>query len=162
MGTVEIEIDDLTNRQLHLLLVDLLVEQAAHNNRLEVFMSSLTESVSAMQAAVDNIAVRFASQNQVLTDALENAQTALADSEIEEGEAKTALEEALAEAQSAADSINADVTELNSIGAAPDVPVEPVPVEELPPPPSEEPPPPAEGGPPQEIPPNEGNAVTPG
>ena len=122
---VSVPQDQLTARQL------LLYRVIPTLNRLDKFMADLTSSVAGLQAAVDNIAVRFASQIVPLQEALAAAQAA-------NDETNAELTQALADASAAADSINSEVAELNAIGAAPEVPVETVPVEELPPPPSEE------------------------
>lgn len=128
---VPVPLDQLTDRQMtrhHLLLLE---RQQATLDRLDAFMADLTASVSALQGAVDTMAQRFNAQNQVLTEALDEA-LAAADS------SNTALADALAKAQAAAAQIDAEVAELNGIGAAPEEPVEDVPVEDLPSPPSEE------------------------
>ena len=122
---VTIPLDQLTDRQLHLHHIGLLSRQAALLDRLDAFMADLTQSVAALQSAVDTMAVRFASQNGVLTEALAAAQAAA-------DQANTELIEALNTAQQAAAQIDAEVAELNSIGARPEEPVEPVPVDELP------------------------------
>lgn len=134
---VPVPLDRLTNRQLHLYLVHLLQQQQEILNRLDGFMTDLTQSVGDLQAAVDNMAVRFASQLQPLQQALADAQAQVATLQLEDQAQVQALNDALANASSAADAIQAEVAELNGIGAEPSVPVEPVPVEELPPPPSE-------------------------
>ena len=136
---VNIALADLTNRQLKLHLIKLLEDQVKTNRRLEQFMSNLSSSVEDMQTAVDTMAVRFASQMGPLTESLAAAQAALADLQVSSDADKAALQAALNEMETAAASINSDVAELNAIGAAPDVPVEPVPVEEMPAPPSESP-----------------------
>lgn len=138
MGTVPVELDQLTDRQLHLYLITLLGDQHAILQRLDVFMADLTSSVSALQTAVDSVAVRFASQLVPLTEALTQAQSALdALQDVSEAD-KAALADALSQIDTAAQAIDAEVAELNSLGAEPTVPVEPVPVEEMPAPPSEE------------------------
>jgi chromosome segregation ATPase len=131
---VQIALKDLSPRQLKLHLVGLLDKQGHVLKRIEKFMSDLTTSVSDLQAAVDSVAVRWASQMAPLTEALAAAQAA-------NDETNAELTEALASAQAAADSVSAEVAELNALGAEPEVPVEVVPVEELPAPPSEDQPP---------------------
>lgn len=135
---VDVPLEQLTDRQLHIHHIELFQQQVGVLTRLEKFMSDLTTSVASLQGAVDNMAVRFASQIVPLTEALAQAQSDLDAAEGLNEETTAALQDSLNNAQAAADAINAEVAELNSIGAAPDVPVEPVPVEELPAPPSEE------------------------
>ena len=136
--SIPVELSDLTDRQVHLHLIGLLSRHADVLDRLDTFMADLTGSVSALQGAVDSVALRWASQMVPLTDALRAAQEAAAAAEISNAEQQAALDSALAEAQTAADAIQSEVDELNALGAEPDAPVEPVPVDELPPPPSEE------------------------
>lgn len=135
---VSVPLDQLTTRQLLINLTRLMQKQQATLNRLDAFMADLTSSVADLQAAVDNMAVRFASQLQPLQQALADAQAQVATLELEDQAQQEALNTALQNAADAAEAIQNEVTELNSIGAAPDQPVQPVPVEELPPPPSQE------------------------
>ena len=132
MEEVPVPLNELTDRQLHLHLVSLYTKHARVLERLESFMANLTESVAALQGAVDNVAIRLATRVATLSDAVAAAVAAGAADE-------AALQEALTEAQAAADAINAEIAELNSLGAEPDVPVAPVTDDEdLPPAPSDE------------------------
>lgn len=140
MQSVQLPLDQLTNRQLHLHLIDLLETQAHHNQRMEQFMSQLDQSVEGLQTAIDDLTVRLASQNAALTQAVSDANAALAVMTAEDVSDQAALDQALLDLQAALDNaaaasaaIDGDVTALNAIGAAPEVPVEPVPVDELPP-----------------------------
>lgn len=136
MTSISVKLEELTDRQLRLHLIFLLTEQHVILYRLDKHMSDLTQSVADLQGAVDTMAIRFASQVTPLTEALNLAQEALADLTVEDEATKQKLADALSEAASAASSIESEITELNSIGAEPTVPVEPVPVEEMPEPPS--------------------------
>ena len=129
---VSLPLDQLTDRQLTLFHISLLDEQVQTLRRLDYFMSDLASSVASLQAAVDTMAVRFNAQNQVLTDALANATQQLEALQIDDDAAKQSLADALAAASAAAEEIDSNVAELNSIGAEPSTPVENVPVEELP------------------------------
>ena len=111
---VSLPLDQLTTRQLVLYLIDTLEKQ----------MADLDKSVSDLEAAVDNINVRFAGELQTLQTALAEAHQALADEELDDAAKDQALEEALAQADSAAQRIRSQVDELNSIGADPSTPVD--------------------------------------
>lgn len=96
-------------------------------------MADLNQSVADLEVAVDAINVRFATELQNLTNALAAANQALADEALDDVAREAALAESLAAADAAAVAIDAQVAELNAIGAAPEVPVEPEPpVEETP------------------------------
>lgn len=97
-------------------------------------MADLTQSVSDLQQAVDNIHGRFAEKVQELQDALSAANQALADEELDDAAKDSALSDALQQADTAASAIGAQVERLNSIGQGQD-------------PGPEEPEVPAEGGP---------------
>lgn len=86
-------------------------------------MSNLTESVASLQTAVDDVAVRFNDQLTPLQQALSDAQAALEAAHIEDEAQNQAIADALAAADAAASEINNQVTELNALGANPDVPV---------------------------------------
>ena len=133
MDPVLIDVDKLSSRQLHHVVITMLETQALTLQRLDTFMTDLTASVASLQTAVDGVAVRFASQLVPLTEALATAQSALDALQVQDDADKAALAAALADASTAADSINSDVSQLNALGADPSAPVEPVPVEELPP-----------------------------
>ena len=100
-------------------------------------MADLTSSVADLQAAVDAVAVRFASQIAPLQEALTDAQQKISEMELEDTEQVAALNEALASASAAAEQIGEEVRQLNAIGAEPETPVEPVDPEEVPDPPTD-------------------------
>jgi peptidoglycan hydrolase CwlO-like protein len=114
---VSLPLDQLTTRQLVLYLIDTLEKQ----------MSDLNQSVADLEAAVDSINVRFATELQTLQHALDAANEALAAEELDDAAKDAALQEALGEASAAALSIANQVAELNAIGAEPTTPVEPDP-----------------------------------
>jgi peptidoglycan hydrolase CwlO-like protein len=114
---VSLPLDQLTTRQLVLYLIDTLEKQ----------MADLNQSVAELEAAVDAINVRFATELQNLQHALDAANEALAAEELDDAAKDAALQEALAEASSAALAITNQVAELNAIGAEPTTPVEPDP-----------------------------------
>lgn len=122
---VSLPLDELTDRQLHMFHIRLLVEQTATLKSLEKHMADLSQSVADLQSSVDSINVRFATEVAGLQSALDSANQALADEELDDAARDQALQEALDEANAAAEAINAQVEELNSIGADPETPVEP-------------------------------------
>jgi len=122
---VSLPLDELTDRQIHLHLIDLFESQVTTLKSLEHKMADLTQSVADLETAVDAINVRFADALVGLQAALDTATTALADMTVDDEAQKAALAQALADAQAAADAVSGQVTELNAIGAAPEVPVEP-------------------------------------
>ena len=65
-------------------------------------MADLNKSVADLEAAVDAINVRFASQLLTLKTALAEANQALADEELDDAAKDAALQEALGQADSAA------------------------------------------------------------
>lgn len=131
---VSLPLDELTDRQLHVYHIRLLAEQTATLKALEHQMADLNQSVADLEAAVDSINVRFATEVQNLQTALADANQALEDEELDDAAKDQALADALAAADAAASAIDSQVEELNAIGAEPDVPVEPEeqPAEETP------------------------------
>lgn len=125
--SVSVPLHDLTDRQIHLHLISLYEKQAATLKHLEHFMADLNQSVEDLEQAVDAINERFATQLLTLKGALDQANQALADEELDDAAKDQALQDALGEAQSAADQISSQVEELNAIGADPETPVEPDP-----------------------------------
>lgn len=111
-----IPLSELTTRQLmfHLL------------NRTETLMADLTQSVADLQAAVDDIGIRFNEQlaplQQALADATAEVQRLVDEDVLEDAAQADALNALLQQASDAADQINSQVDELNSIGAAPEEP----------------------------------------
>lgn len=131
---VSLPLSELTNRQIHLHLIGLYEEQVATLKSLETHMADLSQSVADLESAVDAINARFAGQLLALNTALQEAKQALADEELDDVATQDALNQALANAESAANQINTQVQELNAIGAEPSTEVEPdeTPVEETP------------------------------
>jgi len=131
---VSVPIYELTNRQLHLHLIDLYERQVTVLNRLEKHMADVNQSLEDLEAAVDSINSRFAAQLLALNSALQEAKQALADEELDDAATQDALNQALADAETAANRINTQVQELNAIGAEPETEVEPdeTPVDETP------------------------------
>jgi peptidoglycan hydrolase CwlO-like protein len=127
--TVSIPLGELTDRQLHLHLIGLLDRQVAVLTSLEHHMADLTTAVTDLQAAVDGINSRIAGQVADLQSQIDAGKSALADMTALDEADKAALQAALDGAQTAADSIEGQVDELNAIGAAPETPVEPAPAD---------------------------------
>lgn len=126
---VKIPLHQLTDRQLTIHLVDLLGRQVETLERLDSFMADLSQSVADLQAAVDNIATRFAAQLTPLQEALSQAQQQVSQLQSEDQEQVAQLNQLLSDASAAADAIQSEVSELNSIGANPETPVEETPSE---------------------------------
>jgi peptidoglycan hydrolase CwlO-like protein len=122
---VSLPIDQLTDRQIHIHLIGLYEKQVTILTSLEHQMADLNQSVADLEVAVDAINVRFADALVGLQSALDAATSSLADMTVDDEAQKAALTQALADAQAASDTISGQVTELNAIGAAPEVPVEP-------------------------------------
>lgn len=122
---VLVPLHELTDRQIHLHLIGLYESQVALLKSLEHQMADLTQSVADLEASVDAINVRFATQLLALNNALTAAQEALVAEELDDEAKDAALAEALGQAEAAAAAIDAQVSELNAIGAEPEVPVEP-------------------------------------
>lgn len=147
MGThVTLPIEELTNRQLHLHLIDLLNRQAGTLNRLDTFMTNLSQSVEDLTGAVDAIGVRF---NEILdpllaanADLRSQVQALLDADVIEDAEQAAALQAAMDAQDQAAAQIQEQVTELNAIGTTPEPSPEEPPADQPPAdqPPAEEPP----------------------
>lgn len=131
---ISLPVDQLTDRQIHLHLIGLYERQVAVLESLEKHMADLNQSIADLETAVDNINTRFAGQLLTLKSALDDAHQALADEELDDAAKDQALQEALANAESAANQINTQVQELNAIGSEPETPVEPdeTPVDETP------------------------------
>jgi predicted nucleic acid-binding Zn-ribbon protein len=126
---VLLPLDQLTDRQIHLHLISLYDGILTTLTSLEKQMADLNQSVADLEAAVDSINERFARQLLTLKGALDSANQALADEELDDQAKDAALQEALGNAQAAADQISEQVKELNEIGADPETPVEPNPDE---------------------------------
>jgi peptidoglycan hydrolase CwlO-like protein len=122
---VPVPIHELTDRQIHLHLLNMYDNVVTLLKSLEHQMADLNQSVADLEASVDAINVRFATQLLALQNALTEANDALAAEDLDDEAREQALSEALASAQSAADAIDSQVTELNAIGAEPETPVEP-------------------------------------
>lgn len=92
-----------------------------HLSRLEHKMADLNASLTDLTAAVDTAVTALNTQVQPLKDQLAQAQQALADLQVQDDADKAALQASLDGAQSAADSIEAEVAKLNAAdGSTPD------------------------------------------
>lgn len=107
--TANIPLSELTTRQLVFHLLD----------RTETLMADLNQSVADLQAAVDAVGARFTGLIDPLKQSLSDAQSALADLQVQDDADKQALQDALDNASAQADSIEGQVSELNDIGSEP-------------------------------------------
>lgn len=82
-------------------------------------MATLATALADLQAAVTDVAARVSAGTGPLQDALAKAQADLAALQSVDDADKAALAASLADAQSAADAIETDVTALNAVAAPP-------------------------------------------
>lgn len=122
---VDVPLEEMTDRQL-------LLHIARYVESQVILMAELDQSVADLQAAVDAVAQRFNDVVGPLNQALADAQVAVAALQVDDAATHQQLLDALNNAQAAANEIEAQVSELNAVGApapAPEPAPEPAPTE---------------------------------
>jgi hypothetical protein len=111
--TVCLDVNDLSERQL-------LLHVLSRINDLEVAMSSLTETVTELQGAIDGLAQRFAGKLAALETAQAALTQALADDQTDEAE----IARLTAEIADATTGLRTVLDQANALGAEPSTPVD--------------------------------------
>lgn len=113
---------DLATASTRELLVYLIRDIVPIIVRTDKNVADLTQALDDLTASVDAIGVRFNDLITPLQQALADSQQALADLQVSDDATKQALTDSLAAAQTAADAVEEQVTELNQIGTPPATP----------------------------------------
>lgn len=124
-GTVEVSVDDLSDRQMLRLVLQQQDEILTRIESLEAHVANLSEAVEELKASVDGVAQRLLPKIEAAEAALATAHQQL-EAALADDEAAAAL---FAEAEAAVASIRTETDRLNALGADPSTPIEPDPGE---------------------------------